>query len=168
MGLFRERRDRPGLIGGRGSLTATEGATVTLTSDRAIDCRIDWGSSDVEHGRLSASLKPKPDFTFMVEFDRLIDPLNHPGHEGWGKILLAGHGVVVSDVRLDAAQELRAFLDETVRQANRRAVDTRAREQRDKETQARAAAQREARTSAEAQAAAEHDAQLTQAFRRPD
>lgn len=133
-----------------------------------MDCHIDWSSSEVERGRLSASLEPKPDFAFMVEFDRLVDPLNHPGHEGWGKVLLAEHGVVVSDVRLDAAQELRAFLDETVREADRRAVATRAREQQDEETQARAAAQREARRSGAAQAAAEHDAQLTDVFRRPD
>ena len=131
-----------------------------------MDCHIEWSTSKVEHRKLSVRLEPEPDFAFMVEFDRIVDPLNHPRHDGWGQVLLAHGNVVVSDVRLESAQELRTFLDETVREANRLAVDTRAREQQQQEAQAGAAAQQEARQSAAAQAAAEHDAQLADTFRR--
>lgn len=131
-----------------------------------MDCHIEWSTSKVEHGKLSVSLEPAPDFAFMMEFDRIVDPLNHPRHEGWGGVLLAHGHVVVSDVRLESAQELRTFLDETVREANRLAVETRAREQQRGEAQADAAARQEATRSAAAQAAAEHDARLTDTFRR--
>jgi regulator of protease activity HflC (stomatin/prohibitin superfamily) len=131
-----------------------------------MDCHIAWSTSKVEHGKLSVSLEPAPDFAFMLEFDRIVDPLKHPRHEGWGGVLLAHGNVVVSDVRLDSAQELRAFLDETVREANRLAVDTRAREQQEENAQVARAAEQEAKQSAAAEAAAERDAQLTDTFRR--
>jgi hypothetical protein len=133
-----------------------------------MDCQIEWSSSKVEHGKLSVSLEPAPDFAFMIEFDRILDPLKHPRHEGWGGVLLAHGHVVVSDVRLESAQELRTFLDETVRQANRLAVETRAREQEQKQKKAQAAiaAQQEAKQSTAAEAAAERDAELTHTFRR--
>jgi hypothetical protein len=131
-----------------------------------MDCLIKWSTSKVEHAKLSATLEPAPDFAFMMEFDRLVDPLKHPPHEGWGSVLLAHGHVVVSDVRLESAQELRTFLDETVREANRLAADTRAREQQQERAQVGAAAQREALRSAAAEAAAEHDARLTDTFRR--
>ena len=131
-----------------------------------MDCHIDWGTSKVEHRKLSVSLEPAPDFAFMLEFDRIVDPLKHPRHEGWGAILLAHGHVVVSDVRLESAQELRSFLDETVREANRQAANTRAHEQQRQQVQAASAAQEEAKKSAAAQAAAEHDARPTDAFRR--
>ena len=130
-----------------------------------MDCHVDWSTSKVEHGKLSVSLEPAPDFAFMVEFDGIVDPLNHPRHEGWGGVVLAHGHVVVSEVRLESAQELRTFLDETVREANRLAVDTRAREQQQQQAQAASAAQQEAKQSAAAQAAAERDAHLTDAFR---
>jgi hypothetical protein len=133
-----------------------------------MDCRIKWSSSKVEHGKLRMSLEPAPDFAFMVEFDRLVDPLAYPRHEGWGTVLLAHGHVVVSDVRLESAQELRTFLDDTVREANRLAlaVDTRAREKQEEEDQAARAAQQEAERSAAARTAAERDTQLTDTFRR--
>jgi len=131
-----------------------------------MDCRINWSTSKVEHGKLSASLEPAPDFAFMVEFDRIVDPLTHPRHEGWGAVLLAHGHVVVSDVRLESARELRTFLDETIREANRLAVDTRAREQEQEQAEAASAAQQEAKQSAAARAGAERDAQLTDTFRR--
>lgn len=131
-----------------------------------MDCHIDWSTGKVEHGKLRVSLEPAPDFAFMVEFDRIVDPLEHPRHDGWGAVILAHGHVVVSDVRLESAQELRNFLDETVREANRLAVDTRAREQQQEEAQAARAAQQEAQHSAALKAAAERDAQLTDAFRR--
>jgi hypothetical protein len=120
----------------------------------------------VEHGKLSVSLEPGPDFAFMVAFDGMVDPLKYPRHAGWGGVVLAHGHVVVGDVRLESAQELRAFLDETVQEANRLAVGARAREQQQERAQVARAAQEEARQSAAAQAAAERDAQLTDAFRR--
>ena len=131
-----------------------------------MECQIEWSTSKVEHGKLSVSLDPAHDFAFMLEFDRIVDPLSHPRHEGWGGVLLAHGHVVVSDVRLETAEELRTFLDETVREANRLAVGTRAREQQQEEAQAVSAAQQDARQTAAAQAAAEHDARLTDTFRR--
>lgn len=131
-----------------------------------MDCHIEWNKSKVEHGKLRVGLEPAPDFAFMVEFDRMVDPIKHPRHEGWGGVLLAHGDIVVSDVRSESAQELRTFLDEAVREANRLAVDTRAREQQEERAQAASAAREEARQSAAAQAAAERDAQLTDAFRR--
>src|SRR5271165_3713129 len=89
---------------------------------KGMDCHIEWSGSKVEHGKLSVGLKPAPDFAFMVEFDGIVDPHTHPQHEGWGGVLLAHGHVVVSDVRLEAAEELRGFLDETVREANRLAA----------------------------------------------
>jgi hypothetical protein len=131
-----------------------------------MDCRIEWSTSKVEHGKLRVSLEPAPDFAFMVAFDGIVDPLKHPRRVGWGAVLLAHGHVVVSDVRLESAQELRAFLDETVRETNRLAADTRAREQQQERARAASAAQQEARQSAAAQAVAERDAQLTDAFQR--
>jgi hypothetical protein len=120
----------------------------------------------VEHGKLRVSIEPAPDFEFMVAFDGIVDPLERPRREGLGGVVLAHGHVVVSDVRLESAQELRTFLDEAVREANRVAVDGRRREQEQQRAQAAAAAQEEARQSAAAQAAAERDAQLTDMFRR--
>jgi regulator of protease activity HflC (stomatin/prohibitin superfamily) len=131
-----------------------------------MDCHIDWSTSSVEHGKLRVSLEPAPDFAFMLEFDGIVDPITHPRNEGWGGVLLAHGDVVVSDVRVESAQELRAFLDETVREANRLAVDTRAREQREEKAQAARVSEQEAQQSAAARAAAERDAQLTDAFQR--
>jgi len=131
-----------------------------------MDCHIEWSGSKVEHGKLSVGLKPAPDFAFMVEFDGIVDPHTHPQHEGWGGVLLAHGHVVVSDVRLEAAEELRGFLDETVREANRLAAGRRAREEEQKKVQAAIAARQEAKQSAAAEAAAERDAQLTDTFRR--
>jgi hypothetical protein len=131
-----------------------------------MDCHIEWSTGKVEHGKLRVRLEPAPDFAFMVEFDGIVDPLDHPRHEGWGAVLLAHGHIVVSDVRVESAQQLRAFLDETVREANQRAVSTRAREQEEARAQAASAAQQEARESEAAHAAAERDAQLTDAFRR--
>jgi len=93
-----------------------------------MDCHLDWSTSKVEHGKLRVSLEPAPDFAFMMEFDGIVDPLDHPRHEGWGAVLLAHGQLVVSDVRLESARQLRTFLDETVREANRLAAETRARE----------------------------------------
>lgn len=131
-----------------------------------MDCHIDWSNSSVEHGKLRVSLEPAPDFAFMLEFDGIVDPLTHPRHEGWGGVLLAHGDVVVSDVRLESAQKLRAFLDETVREANRLAVDTRAREQQQEKAEAARVSEQEAKQSAAARVAAERDAQLTDAFQR--
>ena len=131
-----------------------------------MDCHIDWSTSSVEHGKLRVSLEPAPDFAFMLEFDGIVDPITHPRNEGWGGVLLAHGDVVVSDVRVESAQELRAFLDDTVREANRLAVDTRAREQREEKAQAARVSEQEAQQSAAARAAAERDAQLTDAFQR--
>jgi hypothetical protein len=131
-----------------------------------MDCHIDWSTSRVEHGKLRVSLEPAPDFAFMMEFDGIVDPLKHPRREGWGGILVAHGHVLVSDVRLESAQELRSYLDQTVREANRLAVETRAREQQREEARAASAAQQEAKQAAAAQAAAERDAELTDTFRR--
>lgn len=131
-----------------------------------MDCHIEWSTSKVEHGKLRVSLEPAPDFAFMLKFDGIVDPIKHPRYEGWGAVLLAHGHVVVSDVRLESVQELRTFLDETVREANRLAVDTRAREQQQEQARAASAAQQEAKQSAAAEAAAERDAHLTDMFRR--
>jgi hypothetical protein len=131
-----------------------------------MDCHIEWSTSKVDHDKLRVSLEPPPDFAFMMAFDGIVDPFKHPRYEGWGRVLLAHGHVLVSDVRLESAQELRTFLDETVREANRLAADTRVRLQRQEGARAAGAAQQEARQSAAAQAAAERDAQLTDTFRR--
>ncbi len=133
-----------------------------------MECHIDWSTSEVEHGKLRVALKPAPDFAFMMEFDGIVDPLKHPRHENWGGVVLAHGHVVVGDVRAESAQQLRTFLDETVREANRLAVDSRAREQQQAEARAAGAAQQEAERTAAVQAAAERDAKLTDAFRRSD
>lgn len=132
-----------------------------------MDCYIDWSTSQVEHGKLRVRLDGGADFAFMLEFDRLVDPISHP-QDGWGGVVLAHSDVVVSDLRLESAQELRAFLDETVRDANRLAVDTRVRLQQEEEAEAAAEAREEAKQAATARAAAERDAQLTDAFRRSE
>jgi hypothetical protein len=132
----------------------------------AMDCHIDWSTSKVEHGKLRVSLEPAPDFAFMMAFDGIVDPLKHPQHPGWSGVLLAHGHVVVGDVRLESAQELRTFLDEAVREANRLAADNRAREHQQERARAASEAQQEARQSAAAQAAADRDARLTDAFRR--
>jgi hypothetical protein len=75
-----------------------------------MDCHIDWSTSKVEHGKLRVRLEPPPNFAFMMEFDGIVDPLKHHRHEGWGAVLLAHGHVVVSDVRLESAQELRTSL----------------------------------------------------------
>ena len=131
-----------------------------------MDSHIDWSTSKVEHGKLRVGLKPAPDFAFMMEFDGIVDPLEHHRHEGWGAVLLAHGHVVVSDVRSESAPELRAFLDETVREANRLAVAARAREQQREEAKAARAAEQGAKQSAAAEDAAERDAQLTDTFRQ--
>ena len=131
-----------------------------------MDCHIECSTSKVEHGKLSVSLEPAPDFEFMMEFDRIVDPLTNPRREDWGAVLLAHGHIVVSDVRLESARELRTFPDETVREADRLAVETRAREQQQEKAQAAGATQQEAKQSAAAEAAAERDAHLTDTFRR--
>jgi hypothetical protein len=131
-----------------------------------MDCHIEWGASKVEHGKLRVSLEPAPDFEFMIAFDGIVDPLKHPPSEGWGGVLLAHGQVVVSEVHLESAPELRTFLDETVREANRLAGDARAREQERERARAASEAQQAARRSAAARASAERDAQLTDSFRR--
>jgi predicted RecB family endonuclease len=131
-----------------------------------MDCHIDWSTSKVEHGKLSVRLEPAPDFAFMMEFDRIVDPLKRPRHEGWGDVLLAHGHVVVSDVRLESAQELSSFLDDAVREANRLAVETRSRDQQEEKARAARTAQQEAKQSAAAEAAAKRDADLTDTFRR--
>ena len=131
-----------------------------------MDCHIEWSTSNVEHGKLRVGLEPAPDFAFMMEFDRIVDPIAHPRHEGWGGVLLAHGHVVVSEVRLEFAPELRSFLDETVREANRLAVDARAREEQQEQAQTARESEQEAKQAAAASAAAERDAQLTDAFQR--
>jgi hypothetical protein len=143
-----------------------QSAITSLNGGQAMDCHIEWSTCSVEHGKLSVSLEPVPDFAFMMEFDRIVDPIKHPGPEGWGGVLLAHGHIVVSDVRLESAQELRTFLDETVREANQLAEDSRAREQQREKAEEARAAEQEAKQSAAAEAAAERDTQLTDAFRR--
>jgi len=129
-----------------------------------MDCHIEWNTSKVEDDELSASLQPAPDFAFMVEFDGVLDRHNRSG-DRWGKVLLAQGKVVVSDVQPDSARELRAFLDDAVREANRLAVDYRTRARQQEEAEAAAAAERQAAEAAAAHAAAERDADLTDEFR---
>jgi hypothetical protein len=130
-----------------------------------MDCAIEWETSKVENRELSAELRPAPDFAFMEEFDRVLIRRGAEHAEGWGRILIAEGKVVVGDVQLETAHALRAFLDETVREANRLAVDTRVREREEQEAAAAAAAEREAARSAAEHEAAERDARLTDEFR---
>jgi hypothetical protein len=123
-----------------------------------LDCQIEWSNSKVEHGKLSVNLDPAPDFAFMLAFDEIVDPITH-SYAGWGGVLLAHGHVIVSDVHAESAQELRTFLDETVKEANRLAVRERVRESEREQEE-------EARQLASAQAAAERDARLTDTFRR--
>ena len=48
-------------------------------------CRVDWSTSKVEHGKLRVRLEAAPDVAFIMEFDRIVDPLKHPRHEGGGR-----------------------------------------------------------------------------------
>ena len=130
-----------------------------------MDCHIEWNTSKVEDDELSASLEPAPDFAFMVEFDGVLDRHNRSGEDRWGKVLLAQGEVVVSDVQPDSAHELRAFLDEAVGEANRRAVDYRTHARQQEEAGAAAVAERQAAEAAAADAAAERDEDLTDEFR---
>ena len=129
-----------------------------------MDCHIEWDTSEVEDEQLSVSLEPEPDFAFMVEFDGVLDRNERSGEEHWGKVLLAQGKVVVSDVQPDSAAELRAFLDEAVREANRLAVDYRANAREQEEAEAAAVAEREAAQAA-ADSAAERDEELKDRFR---
>jgi hypothetical protein len=101
----------------------------------------------------------------MVEFDGVLDRHGRSGEDRWGKVLLAQGEVVVSDVQPDFAHELRAFLDDAVREANRLAVDYRARAREQEEAEAAVAAERQAAQAAAADAAAERDEDLTDEFR---
>ena len=130
-----------------------------------MDCHIVWNTSKVEDDELSASLQPAPDFAFMVEFDGVLDRHSRAGEDRWGKVLLAQGEVVVSDVRSDFAHDLRAFLDEAVREANRLAVDYRTRARQEEEAEAAAVAERQAAQAAAAHAADERDEDLTDEFR---
>jgi hypothetical protein len=130
-----------------------------------MDCHIEWNTSKVENDELSVSLQPAPDFAFMVEFDGVLDRDSRSGEDRWGKVLLAQGEVVVSDVQPDSAQELRAFLDNAVREANRFAVDYRTRAREQEEAEAAAAAEPQAAQAAAARDAAERDADLTDEFR---
>ena len=130
-----------------------------------MDCHIDWNTSKVENDELSASLRPAPDFAFMVEFDGVLDRHNRSGEDRWGKPLLAHGNVVVSDVQPDSAHQLRAFLDDAVREATRLAVDYRARARQQEGAEAAAAAERQAADAAAAHAAAGEDEALTDEFR---
>ena len=134
----------------------------TLTT---MECQIDWNSSKVENGELSVKLHPAPDFAFMKEFDgQLIQHEgDHPGR--WGTVMIAEGKVVVGDVQLESARELRAFLDEAVREANRLAPATREREHEEVEAAAAAEAAREAEHAEAERQAAESDARLTDEFR---
>src|SRR5450755_4570176 len=132
---------------------------------RPMDCHIEWNTSKVENDELSVSLQPAPDFAFMVEFDGVLDRDSRSGEDRWGKVLLAQGEVVVSDVQPDSAQELRAFLDNAVREANRFAVDYRTRAREQEEAEAAAAAEPQAAQAAAARDAAERDADLTDEFR---
>ncbi len=130
-----------------------------------MDCHIEWKTSKVEDDQLNASLRPAPDFAFMVEFDGVLDRHNRSGEDRWGKVLLAQGEVVVSDVQPDFAHELRAFLDEAVREANRLAVDYRTHARQQEEAEAAAAAERQVAQAAAEHAAAERDEDLTDEFR---
>ena len=130
-----------------------------------MDCHIEWNTSKVEDDQLSASLQPAPDYAFMLEFDGVLDRHNQAGEDRWGKVLLAQGQVVVSDVQPDSAHELRAFLDEAVTEANRRAVDYRTHARQQEEAEAAAVAERQAAQAAAEHAAAERDEDLTDEFR---
>ena len=90
-----------------------------------MEYHLEWRTSKVENYELSVSLHPAPDFAFMVEFDRFLDRYKRSGENRWGRVLLAQGKIVVSDVQPEFAHELRAFLDDAVREANRLAVDYR-------------------------------------------
>jgi hypothetical protein len=132
---------------------------------KPMDCHIEWNASKVEDDELSASLEPAPDFAFMVEFDGVLDRHKRSGEDRWGKVLLAQGKVVVSDVQPDSAHQLRAFLDDAVREANRLAVDYRTHARQKEQAEAAAAAERQAAESAAARAASELDEDLTDEFR---
>jgi hypothetical protein len=132
---------------------------------KAMDCHIEWDTSEVEDEQLSVSLEPEPDFAFMVEFDGVLDRNERSGEQRWGKVLLAQGKVVVSDVQPDSAAELRGFLDEAVREANRLAVDYRTHAREQEEAEAAAVAEREAALAAAADAATARDEELKDRFR---
>ena len=130
-----------------------------------MDCELEWSASTVEHAELSVKLHPAPDFAFMKEFDGIL--IRHEGDqpERWGTVLIAEGKVVVSDVQLEFAPQLRAFLDDAVREANRLAPATREREREKREAEAAAAAARGAAQAEIAEEAARTDERLTDEFR---
>ena len=137
----------------------------TEKSMRAMECHLEWRTSKVENYELSVSLHPAPDFAFMVEFDRFLDQYKQSDENRWGRVLLAQGKVVVSDMQPEFAHELRAFLEDAVREANRLAVDYRTYARQQEEDRAAAAAQRQAAEEAAAHTAAERDKDLTDEFR---
>jgi len=131
-----------------------------------MDCHLDWSTSKVEHGKLRVSLEPAPDFAFMMEFDGIVDPLDHPRHEGWVRFCWptasSSSATCASSLLGSCARSSMKRFERPIGWPRRLG---RANDSTSKPKAARAAKQ-ESRQSAAAQAAAEHDARPTDAFRR--
>jgi hypothetical protein len=130
---------------------------------------IDWGSAEVQEGRLSVPVKPEPDFAFLKAFDMvLIESPPPPGAAAWDQVQFASGRIVVSGVQPGSAPALEQFLDGAVREADERAGAVRERLEREAERERQAAdAERRADDAAEA-ASERRDDRLEDEFRKRD
>jgi F0F1-type ATP synthase epsilon subunit len=126
---------------------------------------IDWRSAEVRGGTLSVSFNDDPDFAFLTAFDMVLIESGSQPSDRWGDVQIAGGRIVVADVQPGAGGDLRAFLDETVRQADLRDDAERERRARRAEEERASAERRDAEAKAAEASARSRDEQLEQEFR---
>jgi hypothetical protein len=127
---------------------------------------IDWRSAEVRGGTLSVGFNGDPDFAFLTAFDTVMIESGSQPSDRWGDAQIAGGRIVVADVQPGAGGDLRAFLDDAVREADLRAEAERERHAQRAEDERAAAARRDAEAKAAEAAARSRDEQLEQEFRR--
>jgi hypothetical protein len=130
---------------------------------------IDWGSAEVHEGQLSVPVRPDPDFAFLKAFDMvLIESPPPPGAAAWGEVQFASGRIVVGAVQPGAAPALEQFLDEAVREADRRADAERESLEREADREREAAEEKRRADDAAAAAAERRDDRLEDEFRQRD
>ena len=80
------------------------------------DIHIDWGSAEVEDGRLTVPFTGTPTADFKAQVADVIRRLDHGG--GWGEIKVTKSKIRVADVQEGAEPDLRHLLESAVLQAN--------------------------------------------------
>jgi hypothetical protein len=79
--------------------------------------QIDWGSAEVDDGRLTVPLTGKPPKKWAEAVTRVIDRLQR-GNERWGAITVTRKQVRVDAVEAGTEADLRHLLESAVLQAN--------------------------------------------------